>query len=1580
MALDVAMNLCTSKTSRVLICYIYIVLLASCVGTIEDKDPQVSKGGTENKVLPGFLGILSAKGVSDTSIEIYFDQGAAPGVNDFKLYVNESKTPIYISYKSLIQIQDRNYYLLSGLEPGTTYSLRMEEFDIANNLESSSFNTISVSTFGNATARFYGVERAYPVSGVAGQTTAKIEWIGAQNSENLLFPAMWDVDHYEIRWSSNYSLLFTPFASKASVSKTSTSSIQVVGGSGDKVYVNVRAIHRGYILNSSDPYYKADENTKVLEVSLSNPGGEIGALSKPSIVKANGLSGSTEFTASWAEVTGNHHGLFYCVKSLLMSCESYPSGINMGHFANSVPVGQNHLTHTMGVPNQTGLEFVLLVCKLNPCSAGFETIKSDSFDLVPEFPSFGGINKVIQPHKDELSKFSIMIEPASSIGHFENYQVHIAGLPYFKVNGGSVRPGNSAVLIPKNIVNSNPIVEIQQTDDGGSPVAFTTAVTPVVLTIDLQRDTPATSEANIDIVTLANVKLNLPGRVDFGGLQSCSVLGKDITIYWEEQPAGGVWNDYRIEMVVDGVSISDELVGDLNALSFTKSFDYGNQVQFYLIPSYLGGENPEWGDNRSEFVTCRVAPPTLKFDQWEDIKAIGPMELTDQPGLKTGTISKQAEWLDGTGLIVTGTPDTSFINNGGDSSNNGIVHFAFRDVTINGIAGTFLRDCADLGGGCVYEVHRSDNNGMSWSKLDKDITTFDLGSQLNPSWQLSDWVGSDIIHYTDYSVSSLDKTGSAENSLLYLYKIVPKVGGITYRFEDDDFQDHHIIQVILPPPNMALVHRWIANKDSCEVLGRSISKKKGFHYSCLFKGTGATSKARYYNSSAQDSSTDITNAQSNDAFVDIEGHLLVDRFELGCNANKESPASVIFEVHEDEGERYGLATTEPWYFSPLQFTQPDSSTEDFSFPVAQNIEANKYYILEGNRYDVLNIRAGTSYDIFYNYQSLFSDVINEDFNAPLNSQIRTKVNCSINFKGKLVKFNTPEVKSEQINNWVEMNHFSTYVRKNTMLQRLLFSYGEDSDVGSFMPLTLESVGANSKGVNIFLKTPSEFEDSATIRTSYIYSKENVDGIGNRKFEPAGLLSPDASLDAPLGQILATNRAGFEPIVGYNKISANELCGSFKVDLKLGASGEVLERQDKRLMQRREAIVSSQWAPYRLMDLDSSLPGKDEYNELVNPVDNSVRGCSAGVVGHAVHNNKFLNYQADRENCQSRYSLSNAVGNVSEVLLESLVCDRSKENYRIRSISSGASILLDDHEAHINFVLGAEPPFGGGAYYITSGTDRISFLYDPTKFQQEIEDTSESGVCVVDDYFLSLLNPYSSDLPPDHENTVLSKEFKSLTDGSDYSGAKREMRMGMLNQKSGRFFQSEVGSGAVPMFAPLTATNVLDTKTDEVFNPIVGFTIFDNDREDLAGDDYAPKFRDAFINSAPVILSNSLTALQTAQIIDVSSAKKRNYIALDDSFSDPPFVEMRHFMPEAEGAVVNRVMLDYTMPTTHINFDEGLHYTSDGVTPWKKAVELQMYHGSAHNNGAKSSYSLRLDSSSNSNPYGGIRCAVKFTID
>lgn len=97
---------------------------------------------------------------------------------------------------------------------------------------------------------------------------------------------------------------------------------------------------------------------------------------------------------------------------------------------------------------------------------------------------------------------------------------------------------------------------------------------------------------------------------------------------------------------------------------------------------------------------------------------------------------------------------------------------------------------------------------------------------------------------------------TANVSTIYYYIIAPVVGGEVY--VDTTTPDAEL-KIIMPPTNMVLIHRWMANLEICTLLGEAPDREN--NYRCNYVGPG----------------------KSTGDFYDLEKSYFIDTVEAGCN-------------------------------------------------------------------------------------------------------------------------------------------------------------------------------------------------------------------------------------------------------------------------------------------------------------------------------------------------------------------------------------------------------------------------------------------------------------------------------------------------------------------------------------------------------------------------------------------------------------------------------------------------------------------------------------------------------------------------
>lgn len=159
----------------------------------------------------------------------------------------------------------------------------------------------------------------------------------------------------------------------------------------------------------------------------------------------------------------------------------------------------------------------------------------------------------------------------------------------------------------------------------------------------------------------------------------------------------------------------------------------------------------------------------------------------------------------------------------------------------------------------VNGIPKTANTGLwSWYIYRADATaapntvpTMDYNSPLNtvPAYT------------TTASYSYTDTTALPDK--VYYYEVRPAlVSGVPNSSPIPTNQfNYHKIRVVVPPDNMALVHRWPANQEACEAMGLTVDRNN--NHRCPYTGPGRETTL--------------------DTYFDLSQDTMMDRYEAGCH-------------------------------------------------------------------------------------------------------------------------------------------------------------------------------------------------------------------------------------------------------------------------------------------------------------------------------------------------------------------------------------------------------------------------------------------------------------------------------------------------------------------------------------------------------------------------------------------------------------------------------------------------------------------------------------------------------------------------
>ncbi len=796
---------------------------------------------------------------------------------------------------------------------------------------------------------------------------------------------------------------------------------------------------------------------------------------------------------------------------------------------------------------------------------------------------------------------------------------------------------------------------------------------------------------------------------------------------------------------------------------------------------------------------CTMPLPVPTFNEWVDIFAIGPKEDGLTPIAGDGSRKYILETLDNDGIPVDikvttldpkvihptdeplaatragtvnfdgiyGSMDALATNPLNQYSNSGIVKLGWKDVTfysgteqLNNFIGNptyetppSTKTLRKFG----YRVYRSDDNQMTWLDLTKNSAT--KFQSVNNSGLIypSDYTWrartnktptvEKIAFFTDYSVKFSQSSEEIDRARIYFYKIVPVFDGKELDYGSAGNSTHHIIKVTLPPRNMALVHRQIANRTICLEMDKPINKSAGAHYSCSFNGLGA-------------SGLSLPWAVGNTVY-DLGGDLLIDRFELSCpftrgdmnianssssfNLGKlafkgESQYATTFRGCYNSTSTANLegsagSTSQSANYVYKQAIPGDCFGRDGFHQAAVEVCANpafpetRYYFYPGSSDDVDDLAScgdpDSTGERIFDLTNPASRINNSAAVFPTQSEFaavyysRTSYNRTSEFH-----LNTGKLPGGNGQSLEQTSRF----HNGTCSVNLNWVNSSDQYRPRWIPLSglfeRLKTAAKPSGLNLYKKKVSE-----VLADSSLYDSTNVKA-------PTGSLvaSNRYKSTSTLARVVTSNSAKLPPLDGLAVSDLNGICSTYKVQVGLETASKPFtmlnnKTYDKRLMRKKESMVASAWPQSydttKIMSIETgdyeeatikkgcnsltkTLPsGTGTFSRADYLTTNFPHAGSSHTLLMTGNSSRDYNGElANTEKCVSRFGVQDMVGSLQEANSEQIFCDYSEDTlYLGTSKSPTTSVNI-------------------------TNTNNSGNRYDPSLIEPWVQSTPYSGMCSV----------------------------------------------------------------------------------------------------------------------------------------------------------------------------------------------------------------------------------------------------------
>lgn len=592
-------------------------LLLSCVGTIKQATPITTKAASStDSALQTYPGITSARAISDTKVEIFFPP--ISGDNDQIAYVirySGQQFATYITGSSLKpDYRGLLKYRVTGLQIDTSYDFSVQARNIKTGAESNNNASKIIKTFSNSTANFSGITQVRNLSGDNGLNALEVFWSEAEVRGGLVTKDEIDPIEYQITvinstylnpGNMNDTSFTTPERKVFSISSNKRSAIVNGLFAGTKYYVQVRAIHYGFSLNSSNAAYKKEENSDYLEISTYTD--DLAALnfdiSSFTTTTSEGSNGLYSIDTKWTPPIGNfdHYRLYYAkngtadianflntaeVNSFCFGAESNNSLISCEYSDYK----QNVLTLSGLEPN-TKYDLMLAVCVSSDCTRSKRVVSQlINHTTTPPVANFLGISS-IDSGKSLLNLDKLTLnfpKPLSTTGNINGLLVDYYGSD---PTNPSPIPLNDSSITNTSTLRVNPfnyeLDELLSVSgiDPTSSVPYCFLIYPFTYNNDGSKNyfkTGLIPKCHVPTITG-------PTNLEFKGVTTldCAAFSSSAVLTWEK-PTDGIYNKIELFYIKNSAAFNFGDAVNASDTSYTKILINSNQESLILTGLQAG--------------------------------------------------------------------------------------------------------------------------------------------------------------------------------------------------------------------------------------------------------------------------------------------------------------------------------------------------------------------------------------------------------------------------------------------------------------------------------------------------------------------------------------------------------------------------------------------------------------------------------------------------------------------------------------------------------------------------------------------------------------------------------------------------------------------------------------------------------------------------------------------------------------------------------------------------------------------------------------------------------------------------------
>ena len=850
-------------------------LTISCVGTVEELKEDTQKSVLDNPYDISFDGVASGVATAHSKVRLFFKpaQGGS-GTFSYNAYVNGNYSSAKGSTSTTTPDEDGNLFIdVSGLGIGQNTSILVRAFDIQNNVEDQNNKLLSLTTLPYEVPLFEGVHKVENLAGIDGETKLKVSWIKAlpSSSSGGFGSNPNDISGYNIYVGVSKVSLTLVGTVNADITDYILSGLT----SESKYYVKVLA------RNSNVPVQLEDQNVEIKsQTTLSSQPINFVGLKSISIPQTN--QGFSKINLSWDQGTGGFDRYRIFVRT---DTTTPDPTVDTAHSADITDLS---VTSTqVSVANPYTLYYVTIVaCDGVSCNDFQGQNVNLPVTTTPPVAPYNGITTLEQAAGQfgltqlEASWFA----PDTTQGVYDTiklYQTDSIGNDM-----GEVPLCNGGVNLCYEVVSATKWKLVNMTQ--GQEYCY---MTKAYSTSPFKADEPGgRTHANVSY-KCATPSYKEPGFA--GPTAGCSAItATGLNVSWSAPVPFGTFEQFELyyKTTSGAFSFAQALAGHIDYTKVSVSSSATTWALASLNPSttyqigvktYLADpDNPGTGfrDSNNNVISCNTLDATATSNGWFNILALGPKvdgrsgSIVPERYLDRDTTVDPPIYIPYPQEFAAGDPSLKWPAATAVSS-DGMVVLKWKDYTIDGIGNMY--DLKDLHAENGYNVYRKEyvaahdtlapdvsdlsNSALAtWTKVN-DTVIKPRRDTVRSSENSSAMITQDLGLFVDYSVT---QSGTLGETKTYWYMVVAVLGGKAVNWSAAPADG--LLEVVLPPRNMGLMHRWIANQTMCEILRREVDREK--HHRCEYNGLGSTFDA----------------SVSKD-FYDMGKHVLFSRFVPGVN-------------------------------------------------------------------------------------------------------------------------------------------------------------------------------------------------------------------------------------------------------------------------------------------------------------------------------------------------------------------------------------------------------------------------------------------------------------------------------------------------------------------------------------------------------------------------------------------------------------------------------------------------------------------------------------------------------------------------